>query len=276
MLLHFRVSRREGYLDLMENGTGRGAERKTPISKEGVAHDDLSLRLAHLKFLGQGLARLAHDLKNHLATINESAGLMVDLLKLEQRQRFGWLGRLFRRGQTPSPDMAPVFSDLKRIEKEVIQGAILIQHLGRFAHRLEETRSVFDGDEALEEMRCILLEQAKIKGIHLEMRLSESMPMIETDPSGFQMIVLCNVEKFMAGLENGRRVILETAIREGLFQVCLSSPYSGYLPRFGSEEHCDEGVCRKGVEALGGQIWNQSGHGNYAVTLAFPLVRGKT
>lgn len=261
---------------MIENAMGQRPEQATPISEAGEANEGLSLRIAHLNFLGRGLVRLAHDLKNHLATINESAGLMVDLLKHQHKQRSGWRDRSFKGRQTPSLDMASLLSVLERIEKEVVQGATLIQNLGRFGHRLEEPRSVFDGEEALEEIRDVLLEQVGEKGIHLEIRPSETKPMIETDLSGFQMAVVWNVEKVMAGLEQGHRIVLETAVRKGLFQVCLSSPCAGYPPRFVSEELCDEGFYGERVEELGGQMWDRSDHGKYTVTLAFPLAGGKT
>lgn len=258
---------------MVENATGQRPEQASPISKADEANEGLSLRMAHLNFLGRGLVRLAHDLKNHLATINESAGLMVDLLKLQQKQRSGWRGRLFPGRQTPSPDMASLLSALEGIEKEVVQGATLIQNMGRFGHRLEEPRSVFDGNKALEEILDLLSTQAGEEGIHLEVRPSETVPLVETDPTGFQMAVMWILEEVMAYAEQGQRVVLETEVREGTVRVCLSSPCTGYLPRSASEGACEEGVYRDRAEALGGEIWRRSDRGTYAVTLAFPLVR---
>lgn len=261
---------------MVGNGTGRTRESATSISKAGAANDGLSFSAAHLNFLGQGLVRLAHDLKNHLATISESAGLMVDLLKMKKRQRWGWAGRLFKRHRDLSLDMAPFLTPLNTIQEEIVQGAALIQQLGRFAHRLEEAQPIFEGNEALEEIQGLLLEKAGEKGIHLEMRLCRTTSMIETDPIGFQMAVLFNVEKVMAGLEGGRRVVLESDAREGIFQVCLSSPCPEYSARFASEELDDEGFYRDMVEELGGRILEQSQDDKYSIMLNFPLARRKT
>jgi hypothetical protein len=221
------------------------------------------------------LVRLAHELKNHLATINETAGLMLDLLKMKKRQRWGWAGRLFRRRRSLSLDMAPFLTPLNTIQEEIVQAAALIQQLGRFAHRMAEARPIFEGNEALEEVQGLLLEKAGEKDIHLVMRLCKRTSMIEIDPIGFQMAVLFNVEKVMAGLEGGRRVVLESDVREGIFQVCLSSPCPEYSPRFGSKELDDESFYRDMLEELGGRILEQSQDDKYSITLNFPLARRK-
>ncbi len=117
-----------------------------------------TLSEAHLEFLGRSLAHLAHDLKNHLATINESAGLIGDLLKLKQKKHSGWARRLFKPGQDPSLNIDPFFKELNKIQEEVVQGAALFHDLGNLAHRLEENPSLFTGNEALalKEMRKVI------------------------------------------------------------------------------------------------------------------------
>jgi len=260
---------------MVGNGTDKTRELTSSISRAEAANDGPSLSAAHLNFLGQALVRLAHELKNHLATINESAGLMLDLLKMKKRQRWGWAGRLFRRRRGLSLDMAPFLTPLNTIQKEIVQAAALIQRLGRFAHRMAEAQPIFEGNEALEEIQDLLLEKAGEKDIHLVMRLCKRKSMIEVDPIGFQMAVLFNVEKVMAGLEGGRRVVLESDVREGIFQVCLSSPCPEYSPRFGSEALDDEGFYQDMLEKMGGRILEQSQDDKYSITLDFPLARRK-
>jgi len=260
---------------MVGNGTDKTRELTSSISRAEAANDGPSLSAAHLNFLGQALVRLAHELKNHLATINESAGLMLDLLKMKKRQRWGWAGRLFRRRRGLSLDLAPFLTPLNTIQKEIVQAAALIQRLGRFAHRMAEARPIFEGNEALEEIQGLLLEKAGEKDIHLVMRLCKRPSTIEIDPIGFQMAVLFNVEKVMAGLEGGRRVVLESDVREGIFQVCLSSPCPEYSPRFGSEALDDEGFYQDMLEKMGGRILEQSQDDKYSITLDFPLARRK-
>jgi hypothetical protein len=127
-------------------------------SPNRVVASELSLSEAHLDFLGRSLVHLAHDLKNHLATINESAGLIGDLLKLKQRKHSGWARRFFKRGQGPPLNIDPFLKELNTIQEEVVQGSALFQDLGNLAQRLEKNPSLFMGNEAsaLKEMRKVI------------------------------------------------------------------------------------------------------------------------
>jgi hypothetical protein len=260
---------------MVENGTDRTRASATSISKAGAAIDGLSLGTAHLNFLGQALVRLAHDLKNHLATMSESAGLMEDLLKMKERQRWGWVGRLFKRHRGRSLDRARFFTPLNTIQEEIGQGAALIQQLGHFAHLMEEAQPIFEGNEALKEMQGLFLERADEKGIHLDLRLCRTPSMIETDLIQFQMAVFFIMEKVIAGLEGGGQAVLESDVKEGIFQVFISSPCPKYSSRYASEELDDEDFYRDLVEELGGRILEQSQVNKCSITLNFPLAKRK-
>jgi hypothetical protein len=258
---------------MVEKGPDRTRASATPVSKVGATRDGCSLSVAHLNFLGQALVRLAHDLKNHLATMNESAGLMEDLLKMKKRQRWGWARRLFKGYRSLSLDMAPFLTPLGTIQEEIIQSSALIQQLGHFAHHMEGAQPLFEANEALEEIQGLLLEKARKKDIHLDLRLCRSTSTIETDPIEFQMAVFFVVEKVIAGLKGGRGIVLESVTRQGTFQVCLSSPCPENPPRLSSGELNDEGIFRDMIEELGGRILEESQEDKYSITLNFPLAK---
>ena len=236
----------------------------------------LGVRVAQLQVLSRGLVQLGHDMQNHLATINESAGLMIDLLQLKRKKRFDWAVRFFKRGQGPGLDSEPFLNDLSAIQNEVIEGAALTRRLSRFAHRFRESQSVFRGHEALEEIQDILWRQAQERGIRLEMRLAETVSMIETDRMGFQVAVLWKVEEVMGPLGSGNRVVLETDIGGGLFQVRIMGPHAEDFSPLSPDEPGSRDLCRDIVEDLGGHVSDQSGDGTHVVTLAFPLAKGTT
>ncbi len=234
------------------------------------------VRVAQLQVLSRGLVDLGHDMQNHLATINESAGLMMDLLQLKRKKRFDWAARFFKRDQGPGLNTKPFLNDLSAIQKEVIEGASLTRRLSRFAHRFGETQSIFRSDEALEEIQDILWRQAEERSIRLEMRLAETASMIETDRTGFQVAVLWNVEEVMGTLGSGNRVVLETDIGGGLFQVRIIRPQLEDFSALFPDEPGSRNFCRDIVEVLDGHVSDQSGDGTYVVTLAFPLAKGTT
>jgi hypothetical protein len=79
----------------------------------------ISLRTAQLQVLSQALAHFAHDVQNHLAIINESAGWMKDLMTLNKKKKFSWIRRFSGKDRKKRSDLEPYFSDLNKIEKHL-------------------------------------------------------------------------------------------------------------------------------------------------------------
>jgi hypothetical protein len=259
-----------------ETQAGQGTGRASTVQRTGDVEASPGLRAAQLQVLSRTLTNVAHDIQNHLAAINESAGWMGDLLTLKNKQRFGWIRRLFGLGKRHSDDIGPFCIALDAIQKEIGQGSILNKRLGGFAHRLEETLSVFSGNKALEEIGDVLLREAAEKGIHLEMKLANGEPMIKTDPPGFQLAVFCGVEQVMDVLESGDRLMLEAGVGEGRYQVQLISSRPAESLGLPLRDPDGQDFSQTIVEELGGQIWKQSGDGNHITTLAFPLAVART
>ena len=166
--------------------------------------------------------------------------------------------------------------ELKTIQEEALQASILIQHLDRFAHGLEKPWSVFAVHEALEEIKDLLLKQARRRGVHLEIKPAGTSAIIETDPTCFQLAILYNVEQVMAGLESGRRIFLEFEIKDDHFQVCITGPEPEACRALPPEGSDDQGFYRDIVEDIGGKIRKRSAPGRHVIALAFPLADDKT
>lgn len=232
-----------------------------------------SLRFAQLQVLSRILAHISHDVQNHLAIIGESAGWIKDLLKLKSKQRFG---RFFKRRQSQHFDIEPFLRSLSIIQKQIEEGSTLTMRFNSFVHRLEKTRAVFDGNKVLMEIQDILLRQAKDKSICLELKFTNEVSIIETDPSGFQLAVLDAVEHAMEGLKSEDCLALEAGVRGEKFQVCLTSPYHEKLRTLSPEELDVQDFYRDIVEDIGGQILRQSGDGRNFITLSFPLTTAET
>jgi hypothetical protein len=135
---------------------------------------------------------------------------------------------------------------------------------------------MFQAHEALEEIQDVLWRQAQERGIRLEVRLAETASMIEMDRMGFRVAVLWNVEEVMGTLRSGSRVVLETDVEGGLFQIRIIRPHSEEFSPLSSEGPGSRSLCREIVEDLGGHVSDQAGNGTCVVTLAFPLAEGTT
>ena len=234
--------------------------------KKRVYMSGLSLRTAQLQVLGGALAHLAHDVQNHLAIINESAGWMKDLMEYKSKKRLGRIGSLFNRGKQRAV-LEPYMNSLKAIETHINQASIITRRLGSFAHGLEKSRSVFDPGKVLEEIQDVLMKQTSDKGIHLELKLTGEALMIETDPSVFQLAVFENVEYVIKTLESGDCLTLESGVWEGQFQVRLTGPCSGGVIKNSGEQDFNWYI----IENLGGQIQKRFVDEKCVTIMAFAL-----
>ena len=261
---------------MSQTEAGQATGEAGSVSRTGHVEPAPDFRTAHLQVFSRTLTGIAHDLQNHLAAINESAGWMGDLLNFRNKQRFAWITRLFKRGDHHRLDIEPYSKALDTIQEEVVQGSTSIQRLGDFGDRLEGSQPVFSGNKALDEIRDALLRRAVEKGVHLEMALADEAPMIESDWPGFQLAVFSVVEQVMGSLENGDRLVLKASVKDGQFEVRLTSISREELPHEPTGEPDGADFLRAIIEGLGGRILKEPGKGNQITTLAFPLAGAGT
>jgi two-component system NtrC family sensor kinase len=230
--------------------------------------DGLDLRRAQLEVFGRVFGDVTHDVQNHLAIINESAGWMGDLLNLKKKKGFGRIVGLFkRRGQ--HLDVEPFFEGLKPIHEHVDEAATLTRRLSRFADRMDETRAVIDANQALEEIQDALLGRATGRGVQLKFKLAKKSAMVETEPSAFQLSLFSNVVRIIEGQEKGASLAVEADANDDRFHLHVIGPERslGLLP----DNPEAKGFSREILEKLGGEISSQSDDGKYVTTLVFPL-----
>jgi hypothetical protein len=214
---------------------------------------DHNLRVAQIHVLSRTLAHLSHDVQNHLAIINESAGWMKDLMKFKSKQRLGRIGSFFKGGKQRAA-LEPYMKVIDDIETYVNKASVITQALSRFAHGLERNRSVFNADSVLKEIQDVLMNQAGDKGISMELKLAGDSLMIETDPSGFQLALFEYVEQTIKTMERGNLLTLESGVLEGQYQVRLSRPCPGGRGGTRTNDEDEHDLNWYIIENLGGQI----------------------
>jgi signal transduction histidine kinase len=230
---------------------------------------DIGFKIAETQIMGRSLAFLAHDIQNHLATINESAGWMKDLLEQKDKRGFDRIILYFKRARIP--DSEALFPVLDTIQKQVSQVSALTARLSNFAHRLEEKKSVVDAHKILEEVMDSLLRETEEKGVHIELKQAKEVCMIEIDPLGFQLAVFENMKNIIKILESGTHLILETMIKGGEFHVRFTEPNDMEYSNSLSKEPDGQDFLKYMVEDLGGQIRQHTGNEKTFNTLAFAL-----
>jgi signal transduction histidine kinase len=131
-------------------------------------------------FMGKVTAGVTHELKNVLAIIRESAGLMEDLLALS--------------GDASFPLRDKFSTVLSKIGDQVVRGVDLTSRLNTFAHLPDETTSGLDLNEVAEQVVCLSQRFARLRGISLNVQPQEQSVIIVTNPLEIQMLLFQCVE----------------------------------------------------------------------------------
>jgi len=106
-----------------------------------------------VKFFGKITAGFTHELKNVLAIIRESSGLMEDIISI-------------------SPEAIILYQDkiqksLDRIKNQIIRGVELTDRLNRFAHSTDENIAKIDLPEFIEQFIALSQRFARLKNVAL-------------------------------------------------------------------------------------------------------------
>ena len=161
-------------------------------------------------FMGKITAGVTHELKNVLAIIKESAGLMQDLLTLS--------------GDAQFPLREKFSKVLSNIGDQVVRGVDLASRLNTFSHLPDETSSGLDLNEVAVQVVFLSQRFARLKGISLNVQPHERSVIIVTDPLKIQMLLFQCVELLVNIVGAGATITLHPLQQgEGEATVELSS-----------------------------------------------------
>ena len=137
-----------------------------------------------LAFFGKMSACISHEIKNHLATINEQTGLLGDLLLMAERGRSLDTGRLKELAQ-----------DISRQVKRADQA---VKSLNRLAHSVDEPHCLLDLNETVGLIVSISDRIASVKGLNLEVDFPTSSVKVESSPFLLMCIVFLYLDTAMS------------------------------------------------------------------------------
>ena len=137
-----------------------------------------------LAFFGKMSACISHEIKNHLAIINEQTGLLGDLLLMAERGRALDTER---------------FKELAQdISRQVNRADQAVKSLNRLAHSVDELLCVLDLNETVGLIVSISNRIASVKGLSLEMDFSTSSVQVESNPFLLMCIVFLYLDTAMS------------------------------------------------------------------------------
>lgn len=143
-------------------------------------------------FIGKITAGATHEIRNVLAIIKESAGLIDDLMQAS-----------VTRGPL---DGDRVFKATQRIDAQVARGAELITSLNRLAHSLDRERQVIDFDEEIRQVVFLSQRFARRKSQTVAALPGEGSPALTANSLAVQMALFAVLELCMEVLPEGAAV----------------------------------------------------------------------
>lgn len=175
------------------------------IEKQGDVMDTEwnSIGEGGLTFFGKMSASVSHEIKNALAIINESAGLLEDLALMAEK------------GIPVDPQRLK--SHAGKIVKQVWRADGIVKNMNKFAHSVDEPLKSIDIGEAAALVLALSGRLAAMRGVALEVCQPPAPIMIHTNPFFFQNLLFLCLDFSMDAAGSGKTVLLriEGAHKDG-------------------------------------------------------------
>jgi C4-dicarboxylate-specific signal transduction histidine kinase len=225
-------------------------------------------RVREIGFMGKVTASLSHEIKNTLAIINESVGLMGDLLRKD------------------APDDWPPYSRLTNlmgsIEEQVQRSAAIVKRLNQFAHSMDKSLAELDLNETVRQTVILAQRFATLRRVNLETQL-ESKPLhLLSDPFRLLYVIFGFIERAINCSPKEAEVTVKTERSGAMFQVTVTDQGTvgaGKIRALVSADPSAEAeqgesalaLLAQTIEALGGTVTaEQEDGGLNKVVLSFP------
>jgi len=164
------------------------------------------LRYLQMRFIGKIIAGFTHEIKNYIAIINESTGLIGDMMKL---------------GKSVENDLPEYLDIIHSTEDYIEKTNGHFRYLNRFAHRMDSPLSSFHINESLEELIALLQRFANQKRITFKLDYETDMPQVYSNPSLLQLIIFTFLEQNIIELEQESTITLQTAFADKGIRVTI-------------------------------------------------------
>jgi nitrogen fixation/metabolism regulation signal transduction histidine kinase len=197
-------------------------------------------------FMGKITAGVTHEMKNVLAIIKESAGLLEDLISLAK--------------EGAPPPREKFLRTVNRIREQVARGVDLSTKLNLFAHSPDEKAGLIDLNQAAAQTGFLCQRFARLKNMTLHVEPHDQALIVETDPLGFQMLLYQCVELIMNLVAGGSIITLQPKDNDGNCVTISASPQSSE-PRDTPARDVADHPLWETVQASGTRIavWTESG-----------------
>jgi C4-dicarboxylate-specific signal transduction histidine kinase len=190
-----------------------------------------------LSFINRILSSYTHEIRNYLAIIKETNGLMKDVIQIgksravEAKQFLGFIGC---------------------VEDQIERAAAITDYLHRFAHRMDCERTAVSINELIEELVALMTRLAYRRRIAFEKELRGGLPSTVMNPILFHYLLFCIIDSRMSCLDRNGIVRIATSFSEGRLRINVSS--KGDVLQDGAAELCRNEEINGLAAELGAEI----------------------
>ncbi len=150
-----------------------------------------------IAFIGKITAGVTHEVNNVFAIIQETTGLIGDILSLASRG-------------CDIPHIDKIEKSMDSIRGQLRRGTDLISRLNGFAHTADEYSAEVDLNKLLERLFALSTRFARVRNVKLIYSLSEEAVLLNTRPVWFQMGIFTLVDFFIDAVGEGGVVSCST------------------------------------------------------------------
>ncbi len=216
-----------------------------------------ALHTLQMSFIAKILSTFTHEMKNHLAIIKESSGLIQDIIAL---------GKLPRKKK----DAGPILSTLQAIDSQVGRSTHVINILNRFAHRMDSPASTFKMNEIIEELIVLINRMARQRRIALESDFQKNIPSIHGSPYRMQLILYTLLQEKLKQLDAQSKIIFRTSVSDGTVEIRVVEQ-GNRRPEDGEKSDMPQDLFQYSINGLKGEITRQ--RDDRAVIIRLPLTK---
>lgn len=150
------------------------------------------------QFFGKMSASVSHEIKNALAIINESAGLLQDFTLLAER------------GRPIDPERLKLLA--QSVMKQVHRADGLVKNMNRFAHSADDPIKIFDLGEMLELVVSLARRLAAMREARLDLVMPDHPITVATNLFLLQNIIWSCLDFLLTGNHKVVQLIPETTV----------------------------------------------------------------
>ena len=159
-------------------------------------------------FFGKITAGITHEIKNVLAIIQESTGLMEDILAITPDESF--------------PRKDKFDTSLKRILAQIDRGVDITTRLNKFAHSPDHSPADVDLNEVSQQLVLLASRFARLKNVVLEADPHGAPMIIHTHPVALEMALFESIEILLNAISSAGKIRLSPRKEQDnyVFGIC--------------------------------------------------------